>query len=103
MDGKQISIILNAHATPPFVQAGMSITKHPRWGAPEKRILYLKAEEGKMYLVWSSTKEQSALWGVVGGILSMGAETREDMDSIVEIREGLTTKVRRMPGEQEFN
>ncbi|GMI08367.1 hypothetical protein TrRE_jg11152 [Triparma retinervis] len=74
-------------------KAGMSITKHPRWGAPEKRILYLKAEEGKMYLVWSSTKEHSALWGAVGNILSMGSETREDMDSILEIREGLTTKV----------
>jgi len=74
---------------------GMSITKHPRWGAPERRTLYLKTNNGRTFLVWSSTKEQSAIWGsaIWGMISSMGSETMVDMDFIVEIREGLTTKI----------
>ncbi|GMH57397.1 hypothetical protein TL16_g02370 [Triparma laevis f. inornata] len=71
---------------------GMVITKHPRWGKPESRQFYLKKENGSMKLVWTSTKGAKG-GSIVGDWLGLAGTIVENLEDIVEIREGLTTKI----------
>eukprot|EP00519_Triparma_laevis_P004126 CAMPEP_0182507242 /NCGR_PEP_ID=MMETSP1321-20130603/22733_1 /TAXON_ID=91990 /ORGANISM="Bolidomonas sp., Strain RCC1657" /LENGTH=920 /DNA_ID=CAMNT_0024713101 /DNA_START=324 /DNA_END=3083 /DNA_ORIENTATION=- len=71
---------------------GMGIMKHPRWGKPESRQFYLRKEDGRMRLLWTSTKGAKG-GSIVGDWLGFSGTIVERLEDIEEIREGLTTKI----------
>jgi ABC-type multidrug transport system ATPase subunit len=79
-----------------LMKQGMNITKHPRFGLPEKRQLFLRKQDGETFIVWSSTKSDKT------GLLSFGwsmmsqtldGQRMESLNNVEELREGITTNV----------
>ncbi len=72
---------------------GVVVIKHPRWGNPQKRKLFLRKQGKEVFLVWTS--EKGSKWGGFG----FDGQVIERMSGIKEIREGITTTILERTGE----
>ena len=72
---------------------GMLVIKHPRWGRPEQRKLYLRRAERSTFsdLVWCKPKATNI--GMTLGQAFFADEEVESMSNVLELREGITTKI----------